>query len=101
MKFEVEKLKKAQEEFDALTQEQQLACSKDYETIEKQGLEFVKRRFLRDGLFEIKTNDVRSLFQYRENKVILIGLIYVKKTQKAPENLIKLALKRLKEAGGK
>ena len=73
MRFEVEKLEKAQEEFDALTQEQQLACSKDYETIEKQGLEFVKRRFLRDGLFEIKTNEVRSLFQYRENKVILIG----------------------------
>lgn len=101
MRFEVEKLEKEQEEFDALSQEQQLACSKDYETIEKQGLEFVKRRFLRDGLFEIKTNEVRSLFQYRENKVILIGLIYVKKTQKAPGNLIKLALKRLKEAGGK
>ena len=53
---------------------------------------------MRDGLFEIKTDDIRSLFKYEENKIILVALIYQKKTKKAPEQLIKLALKRLKEA---
>ena len=66
--------------------------------IENKGLEYVKRRFLRDGLFEIKTNDVRSLFKYSEDgDIILIGLIYEKRSNKAPEYNIKLALKRLKE----
>ena len=57
----------------------------------------MKRRYLRDGLFEIKTNDVRSLFKYKEESIILIGLVYEKRTKKAPDYYIKLALKRLKE----
>lgn len=98
MKFKVQKLPQAQKEFSALEKSRQSAVQSDYDLIENAGLEFVKRRFLRDGLFEIKTNDVRSLFKYEENKIILVALIYQKKTKKVPEQLIKLALKRLKEA---
>ena len=69
----------------------------DYNLITTKGIEFVKRRHLRGDIFEIKTNDLRSLFAYRENCIILIGLVYEKRTNKAPDYYIELAQKRLKE----
>ena len=97
MQYKIEKLKQAQKEIDDLTKQQKSALEDDYKTIENRGLEYVKRRYLREGLFEIKTKDVRSLFKYKEESVILIGLVYEKRTEKAPDYYIKLALKRLKE----
>ncbi len=97
MKFKIKILQQAQKEIANLHTHQQNALKSDFEIIETKGLEFVKRRYLRDGLFEIKTNDIRALFKYQENCIILIGLVYEKNSQKAPEYFIKLALKRLKE----
>jgi phage-related protein len=68
----------------------------DYKIIETQGIEFVKRRPLGDSLFEIKSNDLRSLFRYEENQIILIGLIFHKKSKKTHKNKIALAKKRLR-----
>ncbi|MGP1491741.1 MAG: type II toxin-antitoxin system RelE/ParE family toxin, partial [Treponema sp.] len=34
---------------------------------------------------------------YKEGKIIVIGVVFVKKTQKTPKETIKLAEKRLKE----
>ena len=97
MKFKIEKLKQAEKEISILTKSQQNALKEDFDTVENKGIEFVKRRFLSDGLFEIKTNDVRALFKYKENSIILIGLVYEKRSNKAPDYYIKLAQKRLKE----
>ncbi len=47
-------------------------------------------------LFEIKTKELRSLFKYEVDQIIIIGLIYEKDSQKAPNYYIKLAQKRLK-----
>ena len=94
MKFIVVKTKKAKEDFEQLSLSQQSAVEKDYLIIEEKGIEFVKRRFLDDGIFEIKTGEVRSLFKFEENQIIIIGLIYVKKTQKIPKQVLKLAKKR-------
>ena len=94
MKFIVVKTKKAKEEFEQLSHSQQSALEKDYSIIEKKGIEFVKRRFLEDGIFEIKTGEVRSLFKFEENQIIIIGLIYVKKAQKIPKQVLRLAKKR-------
>lgn len=95
MKFEVKMLPQAQKEYNALTQEQKKAIDKDYDTIKNAGLEFVKKRFIKDGIFEIKTNEVRSLFKYQKKEIILVGLIYVKKTQKLPKQFLELVQKRL------
>lgn len=38
-----------------------------------------------EGLFEMKTDKVRIYFMYHENSIIIIGLIVLKKTQKAPD----------------
>lgn len=96
MKFKVEKIPEAEKEYLELTDTQRKILDRDFEIIETIGIEFVKRRFLQKGIFEIKSNDIRALFKYKENAIILIGLIYVKKSRKAPDDLIKLAKTRLK-----
>lgn len=98
MKFKIEKLKQAEKEISKLTKEQQNQLKIDYETITNKGIEYVKRRHLRGDVFEIKTNDVRSLFAYKEDCIILVGLVYEKRSNKAPDYYIELAQKRLKEA---
>ena len=98
MKFIVIKTKKAREDFEKLSPFQQKAVAEDYALIEEKGIEFVKRRFLEDAIFEIKTENVRSLFRFESNRIILIGLIYIKKTQKIPKHVLKLAKKRLGES---
>lgn len=50
------------------------------------GREGVKSRPLnKDGLFELKCDKIRIYFMYHENNIIIVGLIILKKTQKAPE----------------
>lgn len=39
----------------------------------------------KEGLFEIKCDKVRIYFMYQENNIIIIGLVVLKKFQKAPE----------------
>lgn len=96
MKFKVEKLKEAQKEFDSLSAKQQCLLTEDYNLINTKGIEYVKTRYLAPKLFEIKTKDLRSLFKYEEGQILIIGLIYEKDSQKAPNYYIKLAQKRLK-----
>ena len=48
-------------------------------------------------IFEIKSNELRSLFKYKAGAIIVIGVVFVKKTQKTPKDKIKLAIKRLNE----
>jgi len=97
MKFKIEKLKQAEKEISKLSKVQQNQLENDYETIRNKGIEYVKRRHLRGEIFEIKTNDIRSLFVYREDCIILVGLVYEKRSNKAPDYYIELAQKRLKE----
>ncbi|OWV26510.1 hypothetical protein B7988_04920 [Fibrobacter sp. UWB1] len=97
MKFIVEKLPAAAAEINALEQSQKELLNKEYETIEKQGLEYVRVRPLQKEIFEIKSNELRSLFKYKAGAIIVIGVVFVKKTQKTPKEKIKLAIKRLKE----
>lgn len=96
MKFKVEKLKEVQKEFENLSKQQQKILDEDYKIIQTKGIEYVKTRYLAPKLFEIKTKDLRSLFKYEEGQIIIIGLIYEKDSQKAPNYYIKLAQKRLK-----
>ena len=97
MKFKVEKLPVVQAEIQALEQSQQEMLKQDYELIETMGIEFVKIKPIQNKIFEIKTNDIRSLFKYMEGQIIIIGVVFIKKTQKTPKNIIKIAQKRLRE----
>ena len=97
MKFTVETLPAAVAEIEALEQSQKELLNKEYETIEKLGLEYVRVRPVQKEIFEIKSNELRSLFKYKAGAIIVIGVVFVKKSQKPPKEKIKLAIKRLKE----
>lgn len=97
MKFTVEKLPQAEAEIKVLEQSQKYMLEADYKKIQEQGIEFVHVKPLQKEIFEVKTNELRSLFKYKAGKIIVIGVIFIKKTQKTPEEKIKLAIKRLKE----
>ena len=97
MKFMVEKLLQAKNEIDSLEQSQKDMLEADYKKIQEQGIEFVRVKPIQKEIFEIKTNELRSLFKYKAEKIIVVGVVFVKKTQKTPKEIIKLAKKRLKE----
>ena len=97
MKFTVEKLPQAKNEIDSLEQSQKDMLEADYKKIQEQGIEFVRVKPIQKEIFEIKTNELRSLFKYKAGKIIVIGVVFVKKTQKTPKEIIKLSKKRLKE----
>jgi len=96
MKFDVNFLDEAYKEFNNLSEEQKGLLKEDYMTIKNDSIERVITRSLGNKIFEIKTSNIRSLYKYQENQIIIIGVIYIKKTQKAPKEILKLAQKRLK-----
>ena len=97
MKFKVEKLPQAEAEIKDLEESQQKLLSDVYSKIETQGIEFVRVKPIQKDIFEIKSNELRSLFKYQAGKIIVVGVVFVKKTQKTPKEKIKLAKQRLKE----
>ena len=54
-----------------------------FEYLGKTGIN--SRPLNKDGLFEMKCDKIRIYFMYHENNIIIVGLIILKKTQKAPE----------------
>ena len=97
MRYEIEITTEAEKEFYELDEEQQILLLKDYNTVKNQGLEYVLTRPIEDKIFEIKTQNLRSLFIYQKNQIIIVGLIYIKETQKMPLNIKKQAIKRFKK----
>ena len=97
MKFTVEKIPQAKAEIDSLEQSQKEMLEADYKKIQEQGIEFVRVKPIQKEIFEIKTNELRSLFKYSAGRIIVVGVVFVKKTQKTPNDKIKLAKQRLKE----
>lgn len=82
MKFTVEKLPHVITEIEALEQSQKNMLEADYKKIQEQGIEFVRVKPIQKEIFEIKTNELRSLFKYAAGRIIVVGVVFVKKTQK-------------------
>ncbi len=66
-----------------------------FEQLGKDGVD--SRPINKDGLFELKSGQVRIYYMYQENSIIIIGLITLKKTQKAPERYKELAKTRIEK----
>ena len=92
-----EKLPQAKAEIDSLEQSQKEMLEADYKKIQEQGIEFVHVKPIQKEIFEIKTNELRSLFKYFAGRIIVVGVVFVKKTKKTPKEKIKLVKQRLKE----
>ncbi|MCQ2413042.1 MAG: type II toxin-antitoxin system RelE/ParE family toxin [Sphaerochaetaceae bacterium] len=97
MKFKVSILEVAEREIKELEPVQQKLLQSEYDRIENDGIEFVRIKPIRKKIFEIKSNELRSLFKYKEGHIVVVGVVFVKKTQKTPKEKIKLAETRLKE----
>ena len=95
--FKVIKLDAVNREIAELTQEQQNLLKSEYDLIETKGIEYVRVKHLQNKIFEIKSKELRSLFKYQEGRIIIIGVVFVKKSQKTPKDKVKLAKQRLKE----
>lgn len=67
------------------------------EIFEGIGTKYKNINDLGNGLFEIKPQDVRAYFKYHPDRrrIIIIGLVCLKKSQKAPKQNIKQAHKNI------
>lgn len=94
--FTAEYTPEAIDDLKELDKQNQKKVFKSVMVFEILGKDGVKSRPLdKNGLFEIKNDKIRIYFMYQNNKVIIIGLIALKKTQKAPERYIKEAHSRI------
>lgn len=97
MKYEVILTEEALDEFYCLEKNLQKKVQEDYNLIYDFDISSVITKPLGKKIFEIKTDNVRSLFKYQKDRIIIIGLIFLKKTQKTPKEILKLAKKRLEK----
>jgi len=95
MKYNIFLLPEAQAEKNKLAKTYQDEIENAYKLIEEKGTEFVFVNSLGNKLYEIKTDKTRSVYKYNAGQIIIVGLVFLKKSQKAPKQIIKLAQKRL------
>ncbi len=97
--FTAEYTKEALEQYsklDADNQDKILAAIKSFELL---GIKYKNINKLDYDLYEIKPAGVRAYFKYdeRRKKIIIIGFICLKKTQKAPKRYMKQAVRNIEE----
>lgn len=86
---------------EALEQLEQLSDSdfrkiiKAISIFEQVGTKYKCLNDLGNGLFELKPDKVRAYFKYVKNRIIIVGLVVLKKTQKAPPRYIEQAHKNI------
>lgn len=95
-KFHAEYTNEALEQIEELEYNNKKKIFKAINLFEYLGIHAKNSRDLgNDGLFEIKADNIRAYFKYFENKIIIVGLIVLKKTQKAPKRFITQAIKNI------
>lgn len=97
MQYEVILTDEAREDFKKLETHLQDKLVEDYKTIQTVDIDAVVVNSLGDKLFEIKTDKLRSLFEYRKGQIIVVAVIFTKKGQKAPRIYTDRARRILKD----
>ena len=93
--FEIIYADEAFEQLNALDKTSRNKILKSIDIFEQFGKDANNSRNLKNGLWEIKADNIRAYFQYHQQKIIIIGLIVLKKTQKAPDRFIKQAIRNI------
>lgn len=94
-KFTAEYTEEALVQFHELEKSNKKKIIKAIAIFEQVGIEYKNINDLGNGLFELKPDSIRAYFKYHENKIIIIGFITIKKTQKAPKRYIEQALRNI------
>jgi mRNA-degrading endonuclease RelE of RelBE toxin-antitoxin system len=95
MKFKVIKTKEALKDSKKIDKIFLEDLDDDIALIENEGLDFIISEPLGHQVFEIKSGRVRALYGFKKEKLIVITVISLKKTQKCPQELILRARKLL------
>ena len=93
--FEIIYADEAVEQLQQLDKPSRNKILKAVDIFEQFGKEANNSRNLKDGLWEIKADNVRAYYKYHQQRIIIIGLIVLKKTQKAPQRFIQQAIKNI------
>lgn len=96
--FEIFLTHEAEEQFNNLDRVSYKKVAKDYVKFEELGHKAVNSRDLGKGLWEIKSDNVRSYYSYTGTKIVIVGLVVLKKTQKAPKRYIEQAVSNIEKA---
>lgn len=97
MKYQVLLTDEATENLNSLEHIERKKILKAFDIIENVDISAVNTRPLTEKLLEIKADNVRALYVYSKNRIIIVGLIFIKKTQKTPSKYITNAEKILQE----
>lgn len=97
MKFDVKLTENALEDLKNLEKVDRNKVLKSYDIIMNVDINAVNTKPITSKIYEIKTDRVRSLYAYSENKIIIVGVVFIKKTQKTPKSMITKAENVLKE----
>ena len=79
-------------ELDKVSRNKVLKSITNFEAIGKDARNL---RDLKNGLQEIKADNVRAYFKYFKDKIIIIGSIVLEKSQKAPERFMQQAIRNV------
>jgi len=93
--FEAEYTKEALEQLHDLEKSDKRKIIKAIAIFEQIGTEYKNTNDLGDDLFELKPDNIRAYFKYHENRIIIVGFITIKKTQKAPKRYIEQAIRNI------
>ena len=93
--FEIILSDEAEEQLNSLDKASYKKAFKDLQKFEQLGSRAVDSRDLARGLFEIRTDNIRIYYSYADNKIIIVGLIVLKKSQKAPQRFIEQAIRNI------
>lgn len=89
--FIAEYTDEALEQYKALDVNSQDKILEAIKIFEEIGTKYKNINSLGDGLYEIKPKGVRAYFKYAKKRIIIVGFIVLKKTQKAPQRYIEQA----------
>ena len=98
--FDAEMTDEAEDQLMALEEPYKSRITTAIQTFEIIGTKYKNINKLGNGLFEIKPQDVRAYFKYHPDRrrIIIIGFVCLKKSQKAPRQNIKQAHKNIQNS---
>jgi len=93
--FEIIYADEAVEQLNKLDKPSRNKILKAIDIFEQFGKEANNSRSLKNGLWEFKADNVRAYFKYHQQKIVIVGLIVLKKTQKAPDRFMQQAIRNI------
>jgi phage-related protein len=93
--FTVEFTKEAKEQANKLDKVRKNKLANAIIIFEQVGTRYKNINDLEDGVFELKPDDIRAYFEYYEGRVIIVWLVVLKKSQKAPKRFIEQARRNI------